>query len=1027
MTLSAHDRKTGLRLGISVLVLNLLIAAFLAVDLHQSRKVFEHEAEARSQNLALALTEYLNSNIRMINFGLGSVADQYWSHMNEGSDGKQHIEELLQLQHRNLPFTEAVRIADASGDIIHGAAPNQGTVNIGDREYFRTLQNDPEIGIVFSPPVLSRVSQHWVLVLAKRINTPDGQFAGIVYATIRQELLTDTFSRFALGSKGLVTVFRPDLQVIGGHPGFTVDHAARFALPDELARHIRAGDSTGTYFAERTYDHEKRTSTFSKVPDSPLFVMVGLAEADYLEEWHAIRQQALLLMAAFFVITSGLGLRAFRASRREAAALHLAEEAEQARQDADRRFHLMANSVVDYGMFLLDVDGRITTWNEGARRMKGYERDEVLGQSLEIFYTEKDRTEGRPAQLLKQALEEGGSKDSGWRVRKDGSRFYANTTITLLRDATGTPCGFAKITRDVTDLRNAEQALRESEQRLNVILDSLDAYIYLKDSEGRYLFVNKKVRDMWQRKMDDVVGRDDFAFFDAETAERLRSGDETTLRSGQISRVIEHAKLSADSPTTIFLTIKLPLRNETGEVYAICGLSTDITDITDIKRTEEQLRITSERLAMAASAGIVGVWDWDVTHNELFWDDVMFTLYGLEPGSVSDIYSAWLAAVHPDDRKALKKQLKEAVLTGKSFDPEFRVIWPDGSVHHLKSKGKTDLDENGRAVRLVGINYDQTEQKEIQRKLDQMAFYDRLTNLPNRRLLEDRLNQALSTCEREHQNLALLFIDLDKFKPVNDQYGHEAGDWLLQQVAVRMQACLRGGDTVARIGGDEFIVLLPSLAYPELALSVAEKIRKALEEPFPRADAETLRISCSIGVVLYPDHARNHDDLLRLGDAAMYRAKHGGRNAIALYAPIDPARYGVSQGIPDAEWTLAHSTGHADIDLEHREIFNQSQTLLDLVHTYPPPEREQVNEAIDVLMQLIEQHFNHEEELMRAFVPEKDLDAHAQQHRAVLEAGRTLRTLCAESYIPINHVAEFLVKNLVVDHMRDEHTHADEH
>jgi diguanylate cyclase (GGDEF)-like protein len=132
----------------------------------------------------------------------------------------------------------------------------------------------------------------------------------------------------------------------------------------------------------------------------------------------------------------------------------------------------------------------------------------------------------------------------------------------------------------------------------------------------------------------------------------------------------------------------------------------------------------------------------------------------------------------------------------------------------------------------------------------------------------------------------LLYIDLDKFKPVNDQYGHETGDWLLQQVAQRMLAVLRASDTVARVGGDEFVVLLPDITSDIDALCVAEKIRAGLEVPFVTASGDTLHISSSVGVVLYPDHANTPRDLLRLGDEAMYRAKQSGRNAIEIFAPV---------------------------------------------------------------------------------------------------------------------------------------------
>jgi diguanylate cyclase (GGDEF)-like protein len=173
--------------------------------------------------------------------------------------------------------------------------------------------------------------------------------------------------------------------------------------------------------------------------------------------------------------------------------------------------------------------------------------------------------------------------------------------------------------------------------------------------------------------------------------------------------------------------------------------------------------------------------------------------------------------------------------------------------------------------------------REAENAIRQMAHYDGLTGLPNRRLLEDRMDQVLASARRRGTKVAVLFIDLDKFKQVNDQRGHEAGDWLLKQVANRMRAALRESDTASRVGGDEFVVLLPDTGQLEDAVNVARKIREQMERPFAMEDGTVLEISCSIGVAMYPDQANEARDLLRFGDDAMYVAKKNGRNAVAVF------------------------------------------------------------------------------------------------------------------------------------------------
>lgn len=168
-------------------------------------------------------------------------------------------------------------------------------------------------------------------------------------------------------------------------------------------------------------------------------------------------------------------------------------------------------------------------------------------------------------------------------------------------------------------------------------------------------------------------------------------------------------------------------------------------------------------------------------------------------------------------------------------------------------------------------------------QVGRMSYHDALTELPNRRHLKDRLNAAVALAEREGGKVCLLFIDLDKFKPVNDRYGHETGDWLLKSVAERITGCLRRSDLAARIGGDEFVVLLPRVDMVEAAATVAEKIRCELVRPFEPAGLAALNISSSIGVALYPDHAANAAELLRFGDEAMYAAKNAGRNNVTVF------------------------------------------------------------------------------------------------------------------------------------------------
>jgi diguanylate cyclase (GGDEF)-like protein/PAS domain S-box-containing protein len=208
----------------------------------------------------------------------------------------------------------------------------------------------------------------------------------------------------------------------------------------------------------------------------------------------------------------------------------------------------------------------------------------------------------------------------------------------------------------------------------------------------------------------------------------------------------------------------------------------------------------------------------------------------------------------------------------------------DGSEVWLDVTVNGEYDETGKLIGLHGIGRDATERRNMEEQVRQLAFCDTLTGLPNRRTLNDRLSQALVRSKREQLRLGLLFIDLDKFKPVNDEHGHAIGDWLLQAVAKRIENCLRASDTAARVGGDEFVVLLPSLQSPDDALAVAEKIRQALSLPLITRSQLTLSAAASIGVATYPEHGQTEESLFRIGDSAMYQAKKAGGNRVGMGA-----------------------------------------------------------------------------------------------------------------------------------------------
>ncbi len=238
--------------------------------------------------------------------------------------------------------------------------------------------------------------------------------------------------------------------------------------------------------------------------------------------------------------------------------------------------------------------------------------------------------------------------------------------------------------------------------------------------------------------------------------------------------------------------------------------------------------------------------------------------------------------IHPGDRDRMRDYLRNTIRSGAN-SAEYRIVRPDGTIRWLFDRSRLIADEQGRPLRVDGVASDITRHKESQELLYRAAHHDALTGLPNRKLMQERLRQGLARQAREGSALALMLIDIDRFKTINDSLGHKAGDGMLCQVAERIADCLREGDTVARLGGDEFIVVLPDVADEAGAAAVAQKLTAALDPPM-RVDGHTIHCTASFGIALSPRDGKDVESLLKNADTAMYAAKRAGRNAHRFYA-----------------------------------------------------------------------------------------------------------------------------------------------
>lgn len=307
-------------------------------------------------------------------------------------------------------------------------------------------------------------------------------------------------------------------------------------------------------------------------------------------------------------------------------------------------------------------------------------------------------------------------------------------------------------------------------------------------------------------------------------------------------------------------------------------------DMTTQKHVQDELRISNERLKLAIEGTGDGLWDWDLRTGRHFYSKRWKEMLGYADEEIGESLKEWRSRLHPQDAQKTMTAVQDCI-DGKTgtYMSEYRLRTKDGKWKWILARGVVVArDEQGHPLRMIGTTSDITAKKESDERVWRQANFDTLTRLPNRRLFRDRLEQEVKKAHRAGLRAALLFIDLDRFKEVNDLLGHDAGDQLLKQAALRLSECVRETDTVARLGGDEFTVILSELediAHVEL---IAQKLLARLAEPF-RLGTEVAYVSGSIGITLYPADAEEPEELIRNADQAMYAAKSAGRNQFSYF------------------------------------------------------------------------------------------------------------------------------------------------
>lgn len=421
------------------------------------------------------------------------------------------------------------------------------------------------------------------------------------------------------------------------------------------------------------------------------------------------------------------------------------------------------------------------------------------------------------------------------------------------------------------------KATRDSESQLRTVLDNTMALAYLKDRNGQYLFVNRRMAEMIGEPAESLIGKNDMQVFSPELAKVYRQNDLQVLDSG-LPQEFEEVVASKDGDR-VFISIKFPLQRG-GDVQAVCGISTDITER---KRIEAELH----------QAAVV----FESTNEGIIVTDAQMRII-----AVNKAYSA-ITGFSADEVLGKTPRFQQS---GRHDEAFYQRLWDDlnrtgqwqgeiwdrhktGEVIPLWENISEVRDAGGQLTNYVAVLSDISAIKQAEARLSYLAHHDSLTGLPNRLLFYANLDQALVESERNPSRIAVMLLDLDRFKLVNDTLGHPAGDRLLQVVSERLRACVRAEDTVARLGGDEFAIILRDVAHTEDIVHISEKIIATVDKAVP-IDHRSVNVGVSIGISLFPDDADSSEALTMAADAAMYRAKERGRRTFEFYSAEMTAR-----------------------------------------------------------------------------------------------------------------------------------------
>ena len=444
---------------------------------------------------------------------------------------------------------------------------------------------------------------------------------------------------------------------------------------------------------------------------------------------------------------------------------------------------------------------------------------------------------------------------------------------------------FQAATRGINEHKKVEKAIENNEQQLKQIIDLVPHFIFAKDVEGRFILVNQAVAQAYGTTVENLIGKTDADFAKSdEEVRHFRQDDLEVIRSGKPKFIPQEIITDAQGKTRLLSTTKIPFYLSGVQSPCILGVAVDISEL---KNTEQKL-LDSQHFVesiLNASPDLIYIYD-IINQNNSYCNRGALEFLGYTSEQIKDIGGDLFCNIlHPEDTIKVKEYHKSfgRFKEGDVRQIEYRIKDTYGQWRWLRSRDVLFArTSQGEPWQILGSAEDITERKQLESRLLILAHYDTLTTFPNRTLFFERASVGVSQARRNGTPCAVLFVDLDHFKSVNDTLGHSVGDDLLKDTATKLADCIREIDTIARLGGDEFIVFLNGLEDAQSAQHIAERIREKFNCP-RHILGNDLFVTASVGIATYPHDGKNLEDLLKSADTAMYAAKEAGRNTYCFF------------------------------------------------------------------------------------------------------------------------------------------------